>query len=181
MAQPSIRLRSEDLHRAPARYCEAVRAEDATPGGSGRSAWSRYRRPPGRSTGQRVRHPSEQGHYLWNGLPFDPQKGVKLRRRNTREVTDLPPEQRRVGLMFQNFGMFPHLTVVGNVASGLRARRRGGHADAGRGIADLLSLFGISHLAIGIRRISVPLIAQKSAPLERFRSDGIKSGRAQKL
>jgi hypothetical protein len=34
---------------------------------------------------------------------------------------------------------------------------------------------------IGIYSISVPLIAQKSAPLERFRSDGIKSGRAQKL
>jgi hypothetical protein len=135
------------FHRAPAQYCGAVRAEDATPGGSGRSAWSRYRRPPGRLNGQQARNPSEQGQYLWNGLPFDPQKGVKLRRRNTREVTDLPPEQRRVGLMFQNFGMFPHLTVVGNVASGLRARRRGGHADAGRGIADLLSLFGSSHHA----------------------------------
>ena len=64
-----------------------------------------------------------------------------------REVTDLAPEQRRVGLVFQNFGLFPHLTVVGNVGLGLRARRRAGHSEAGHGIAELLAQFGILHLA----------------------------------
>ncbi len=64
-----------------------------------------------------------------------------------REVTDLPPEQRRVGLMFQNFGLFPHLTVVGNIAFGLRARSRARHSEAGRGIEELLSQFGIRHLS----------------------------------
>jgi molybdate transport system ATP-binding protein len=64
-----------------------------------------------------------------------------------REVTNLPPEQRRVGLMFQNFGLFPHLTVVGNVAFGLRARRRAGHSKAGDGITELLAQFGILHLS----------------------------------
>ena len=32
----------------------------------------------------------------------------------------VPPEGRRVGLMFQDFALFPHLTVVDNVAFGLR-------------------------------------------------------------
>lgn len=34
--------------------------------------------------------------------------------------TDLPPEARGVGLMFQDFALFPHLTVAQNVAFGLR-------------------------------------------------------------
>ncbi|MCB6177359.1 ABC transporter ATP-binding protein [Rhodobacter sp. Har01] len=43
----------------------------------------------------------------------------------------LPPEKRGVGLMFQDFALFPHLTVAGNVAFGLagdksaKARRVG--------------------------------------------------------
>ena len=33
---------------------------------------------------------------------------------------DLPPEERRVGLMFQDFALFPHLRVADNVGFGLR-------------------------------------------------------------
>ncbi len=33
---------------------------------------------------------------------------------------NLPPEARGVGLMFQDFALFPHLTVAGNIAFGLR-------------------------------------------------------------
>lgn len=35
-------------------------------------------------------------------------------------VTRVPPEQREIGLMFQDFALFPHLSVAGNVAYGLR-------------------------------------------------------------
>ena len=35
----------------------------------------------------------------------------------------LPPEARGVGLMFQDFALFPHLTVAGNVGFGLRGDR----------------------------------------------------------
>ncbi len=36
---------------------------------------------------------------------------------------NLPPEARGVGLMFQDFALFPHLTVAGNVAFGLKGER----------------------------------------------------------
>jgi ABC-type Fe3+/spermidine/putrescine transport system ATPase subunit len=47
-----------------------------------------------------------------------------------RDVTDLPPERRQVGMVFQNYALFPHLTARENVAFGLemqgvpRAERR---------------------------------------------------------
>ncbi len=37
-----------------------------------------------------------------------------------KDITDLPPHQRDFGLMFQDFALFPHLTVADNIAFGLR-------------------------------------------------------------
>jgi iron(III) transport system ATP-binding protein len=43
----------------------------------------------------------------------------------------VPPEKRNVGLMFQDFALFPHLTILANVSFGLRALERGAaHAEA---------------------------------------------------
>lgn len=39
------------------------------------------------------------------------------------DVTDLPPNKRNTGMVFQGFALFPHMTVVQNVAYGLEMRR----------------------------------------------------------
>ncbi|HEV2302902.1 MAG TPA: ABC transporter ATP-binding protein [Stellaceae bacterium] len=61
-----------------------------------------------------------------------------------RDVTGLPPERRNVALVLQNFGLFPHLSVKGNIALGLRRSRDA--AARGR-LARLLDEFAIRHLA----------------------------------
>ena len=40
-----------------------------------------------------------------------------------RDVTNLPPRSRRISMVFQNYAVFPHLTVFENVAFGLRMQR----------------------------------------------------------
>ena len=48
-------------------------------------------------------------------------------RLNGKRIDELPPYRRNVNTVFQNYALFPHLTVRGNVEFGLRA-----HSSAGR-------------------------------------------------
>ena len=56
---------------------------------------------------------------------------------------NLPPEARGVGLMFQDFALFPHLTVAGNVAFGLK----GDPAAKTRRVGELLEKVNLSGFA----------------------------------
>ena len=56
----------------------------------------------------------------------------------------VPPEKRRVGMVFQDYALFPHLTVEGNVAFGLSTRPR---EERERLTRRTLELVGLQHKA----------------------------------
>jgi len=56
-----------------------------------------------------------------------------------RDVTDLPPFRRDVNTVFQNYALFPHLSVFENVAFGLRRRKVGG-AQVAKQVGAMLEL-----------------------------------------
>lgn len=61
-----------------------------------------------------------------------------------RDVTRLPPSQREVGLVFQSYALFPHLTVFENVAFGLKMRRASNIKEK---VAQALDAVGLSKFA----------------------------------
>jgi putative spermidine/putrescine transport system ATP-binding protein len=68
-----------------------------------------------------------------------------------RDITLVPPHRRNVGVVFQSYALFPHLTVAGNIAFGLKVRGRA-RAEIEAAVERALSLVKLEHLAK--RRIS---------------------------
>ena len=71
-----------------------------------------------------------EGRVLFDGQPVD----------------HLPPSQRGVGIVFQNYALFPHMTVAENVAYGLQARKWPREKIAPR-VAEMLELVHMSEFA----------------------------------
>lgn len=63
-----------------------------------------------------------------------------------KRINDVPAHKRDIGMVFQNYAIFPHLTVSENVAYGLKARKVPKN-EIGPRVAEALELVQIAHLA----------------------------------
>lgn len=80
--------------------------------------------------------PLHGGRIVLDGATLDdPSQGVFV-----------PPDDRRVGVVFQSYLLFPHLSVLDNVAFGLRARRLD-RSEARRRAAEWLDRLGLGPVA----------------------------------
>ncbi|WP_376870303.1 ABC transporter ATP-binding protein [Albirhodobacter sp. R86504] len=62
------------------------------------------------------------------------------------DVTHVPTQKRDIGFVFQNYALFPHLTVSENIEFGLRARKLDEKLRVKR-LAEMIELTGLGHLA----------------------------------
>ncbi len=62
------------------------------------------------------------------------------------DVLEMPPWKRDIGMVFQSYALWPHMTVARNVAFGLEERRLP-RAEVEKRVAAALALVGLSHLA----------------------------------
>jgi 2-aminoethylphosphonate transport system ATP-binding protein len=60
-----------------------------------------------------------------------------------RDVTDLPPAKRGIGVMLQSYALFPHMRVAENVAFGLKAHRVA-RGEIGSRVAEALDMVGMA-------------------------------------
>lgn len=66
---------------------------------------------------------------------------------NGKDVTRLPPSQRGLGVTFQNYALFPHLTVQENLAFPLKTQRKHNSKEIKNRVGNMLDLIGLSHAA----------------------------------
>ncbi|MDE0307806.1 MAG: ABC transporter ATP-binding protein [Albidovulum sp.] len=62
------------------------------------------------------------------------------------DVTDKPPQKRKVGFVFQNYALFPHMDVARNVGFGLRMANRE-RSEREKRVAEILSMVRLGHLS----------------------------------
>jgi molybdopterin-binding protein len=72
-----------------------------------------------------------------------PEKGRILA--DGEEITNVPPERRGIGFVYQDYVLFPHLSVEENVAFGLHMQRQESEVIRKR-VAEISDLLGIDHL-----------------------------------
>jgi putrescine transport system ATP-binding protein len=66
------------------------------------------------------------------------------------DIVAVPPHRRPVNMMFQSYALFPHLTVEGNIAFGLR-QEKAGKAELAERVAEMLALVRLQ--GFGKRRV----------------------------
>ena len=83
-----------------------------------------------------------------------------------RQVTDLPPKDRDVAMVFQNYALYPHMTVEQNLAFGLKLRKTP-KAESKRRVDDVARILGLD-----------PLMERKPAALSGGQRQRVAMGRA---
>ena len=63
-------------------------------------------------------------------------------RTGPRVVNDVPPKDRDIAMVFQNYALYPHMTVYENMAFGLRRRRMPG-SEVDRRVRDTATMLGL--------------------------------------
>ena len=63
-----------------------------------------------------------------------------------RSIADVPPHKRNIGMVFQSYSLFPHMTVAENVGFPLRMRTRLSRQAARQRIDEMLALVQLGHL-----------------------------------
>lgn len=64
---------------------------------------------------------------------------------NESEITQLPPEKREIGMLYQDYLLFPHLDVFDNIAYGLKAKNLRS-SEIGRRVQEIAERLGIHEL-----------------------------------
>jgi putative spermidine/putrescine transport system ATP-binding protein len=61
------------------------------------------------------------------------------------EISNLPPNQRGMGMVFQGYALFPNMTAAQNIEFGLKVANRP-QAERRKRVDELLELFGLAHV-----------------------------------
>jgi multiple sugar transport system ATP-binding protein len=83
-----------------------------------------------------------------------------------RQVTDLPPKQRDVAMVFQNYALYPHMSVEQNLGFGLKLRKTP-KGEIKRRVGDAAKILGLE-----------PLLARKPVALSGGQRQRVAMGRA---
>src|SRR5665647_2383910 len=76
------------------------------------------------------------------GLETATSGAIKIARTN---VTHLSPRDRDIAMVFQNYALYPHMSVYRNLAFGLRQRKTA-RAEVDRRVADISAMLGLDEL-----------------------------------
>ena len=78
------------------------------------------------------------------GFYFPDSGGVWIEGQN---VTNLPPERRGIGFIYQDYSLFPHLTAEENIEFGLKLRKSVSPNTTRKRVKEIMDWLSISHLA----------------------------------
>src|ERR1700720_854603 len=63
-----------------------------------------------------------------------------------RSIADVPPHKRNIGMVFQSYSLFPHMTVAQNIGFPLRMRTTLSRDEARKRIVEMLTLVQLGNL-----------------------------------